>query len=144
MSVTVDANVLVYAVDRDSAFHDRALMALKALADGPELLYLFWPVSMAFLRIVTHPSILTAPMPADEAKANVAELLGRPHVRSPGETAGFWSAFASVSSGVPVRGNLVPDAHLVALMREWGVETIVTRDRDFRKFDGVRVRDPFA
>ncbi|GIV00558.1 MAG: hypothetical protein KatS3mg014_2173 [Actinomycetota bacterium] len=34
--------------------------------------------------------------------------------------------------------------HLVALMRENGVRTILTHDRDFRRFDGIRVRDPFA
>jgi hypothetical protein len=29
-------------------------------------------------------------------------------------------------------------------MRQYGVVPIVTRDRDFRRFDGIRVRDPFA
>jgi predicted nucleic acid-binding protein len=38
----------------------------------------------------------------------------------------------------------VPDAHLVALMLENGVRTIMTRDRDYRKFRGITVRDPFA
>jgi len=41
-------------------------------------------------------------------------------------------------------GNLVPDAHLVALMLENGVRTIMTRDRDYRKFRGITVRDPFT
>jgi hypothetical protein len=45
---------------------------------------------------------------------------------------------------VVARGNLVPDAHLVALMRQYGVSTIVSHDRDFRMFDGIRVHDPFA
>lgn len=42
------------------------------------------------------------------------------------------------------RGNLVTDAHLVTLMRRYGVRTILTRDRDFRRFDGIRALDPFA
>jgi uncharacterized protein len=37
----------------------------------------------------------------------------------------------------------VPDAHLVALMLENGVRTIWTRDRDYRKFTSIRVRDPY-
>jgi predicted nucleic acid-binding protein len=37
----------------------------------------------------------------------------------------------------------VPDAHLATLMRQYGVRTIYTRDRDFRRFDGIDVRDPF-
>jgi predicted nucleic acid-binding protein len=40
-------------------------------------------------------------------------------------------------------GNLVSDAHIVALMRDNGVRTILTRDRDYRKFTGITVRDPF-
>jgi predicted nucleic acid-binding protein len=42
------------------------------------------------------------------------------------------------------RGNEVPDAHLTALIREHGVRIIHTRDRDFRRFDGIEVRDPLA
>jgi hypothetical protein len=41
-------------------------------------------------------------------------------------------------------GNLVPDAHVVALMLEHDVGAIWTHDRDFRRFDGIEVRDPFA
>lgn len=41
-------------------------------------------------------------------------------------------------------GNLVPDAHVVSLMRENGVRTIWTNDRDFRRFSSLDVRDPFA
>ena len=42
------------------------------------------------------------------------------------------------------RGNRAPDAHLVALMREHGVSAIWSHDRDFRKFRGITVRDPFS
>jgi predicted nucleic acid-binding protein len=45
---------------------------------------------------------------------------------------------------VSAAGNLVPAAHLVALMRAHGVSNIWTSDRDFRKFDGIRVKSPFA
>jgi uncharacterized protein len=40
------------------------------------------------------------------------------------------------------RGNLVPDAHVVALMLQHDVPTIYTHDRDFRRFDGIDVIDP--
>lgn len=32
-------------------------------------------------------------------------------------------------------------AHIAALMRQHGVSTIYTRDRDFRRFDGIKVED---
>jgi predicted nucleic acid-binding protein len=43
-----------------------------------------------------------------------------------------------------VRGNLVPDAHLAALLLQHGVKTLYTKDTDFRKFDFLNVRDPLA
>ena len=41
-------------------------------------------------------------------------------------------------------GARAPIAHLAARMRQHGVTTIYTRDRDYRRFDGTRVLDPFA
>jgi predicted nucleic acid-binding protein len=61
-----------------------------------------------------------------------------------GEIEGFWERYRHVTEGVHVRANLVPDAHLVALMHQHGVSTIWSRDRDLRKFDGITARDPFS
>ncbi len=143
MSVALDANLLVCASDRSSELNERAVETLTALATGNEIVYLFWPVAMAYLRIATHPAVFESPLPPDEARANIAALLGRGNVRAPGEGRDFWRAFGTVADSLPLRGNLVPDAHIVALMRQYGVETIVSHDRDYRKFDGIKLRDPF-
>lgn len=143
MSKALDANVLLYASDADSPLHAPALHVLEGLAEGPELVYLFWPVAMAYLRIATHPSIFRAPLSRAQAEANLGQLIERPHVRSPGERDGFWTAYRSAAQPAAARGNLVPDAHLVALMHQHGLSTILSRDRDFRRFDGIRVVDPF-
>lgn len=144
MSATADANLLLYASDEASPFHRRAVEMVEGFAAGPALFYLFWPVAMAYLRIATHPSIFDRPLTPDDAVANMEGLLGRPHVRSPGEASGFWDLYRDVADETVVRGNLVPDAHLVALMRQHGVKDIWSHDRDFRQFTGVTVRDPFA
>jgi len=144
VSATVDVNVLVYASDDSSGFHAKALDLLDRLAHGTELVYLFWPVLTGYLRMSTHSAIFPRPLSVEAAMANVAQLLELPHVRTPGETEDFWRLYKETTSATVVRGNLVPDAHLVALMRENGVATVWTHDRDFRKFEGIRVRDPFA
>ena len=144
MSYAIDANVLLYASDASSAFHERALAFLQRCAEGPELLYLAWPTVMAYLRIATHPAIFEAPLSPAEAMDNVEGLLRRPHVRTLAEDDRFWGVYREITQGMVVRGNLVPDAHLVALLIQNGVTTIWTHDRDFRKFRGLRVRDPFA
>ncbi len=144
MSSTIDVNVLLYASDESSSFHAQALDLLERLARGPDLIYLFWPVVMGYLRMATHSAIFPRPLSVETATGNVGRLLALPHTRTAGEGEGFWHLYGAVASGAAVRGNLIPDAHLVALMRENGVGTLWTHDRDFRKFEGVRIRDPFA
>jgi hypothetical protein len=143
VSITVDANILVYASNTADPAHLTARALVEQLAAGPELVYLFWPTLMGYLRIVTHPAILPRPLTPVEATGNVAQLLARSHVRSPGEEAGFWALYHR-TAGDHARGNDVPDAHLAALMRQHGVRVIYSRDRGFRRFDFIDARDPFA
>ena len=110
----------------------------------PEIVYLFWPTVMAYLRIATHPAVFARPLSQADARANIEALLALPHVQTSGESDDFWRRYAEVADDVSPTGNLVPDAHLVALMLENGVRTIWTRDRDYRTFRGITVRDPFA
>ena len=144
MSYTVDANVLLYASDETSPVHAAARSVVQRFADGPEIAYLFWPTVMTYLRIATHPAIFARPLTAAEAIGNVEQLLAQPHVRTTGEQGRFWVRYREVADDAVPAGNLVPDAHLVTLMLENDVRTIWTRDRDFRRFPRVEVRDPFA
>ena len=144
MSFAIDANLLLYASDEESPHHERAITLLDEIAIGPELVYLFWPTVMAYLRVATHPTIFQRPLSHTDARANVESLLRLAHIHAVGEEDTFWGRFTEVADDVAPTGNLVPDAHLVALMLENGVRTIWTRDRDYRKFTGIRVRDPFA
>ncbi len=144
MSVTIDPNLLLYASDTSSPRHTRAAQLLGELATGPGLVYIFWPVAMAYLRISTHPAVFSQPLEPILARDNLAALLGRPHVRTPGEGKGFWPAFVETVSADVIRGNLVTDAHIAALMRQHGVSSIWTADRDFRRFPDITVLDPYA
>lgn len=144
MTATIDTNLLVFAVDESSPRHERARRLIEWIATGPQVVHLFWPALMGFVRIVTHPSIFARPLSAEAAEAAVERLIVRPHLRVGGELEHFWTAYRQTSEGVKPRGNLVPDAHLVALMRQAGVSTIWTHDRDFRKFSGITSKDPFT
>ncbi|MGI8945231.1 MAG: TA system VapC family ribonuclease toxin [Thermoleophilaceae bacterium] len=141
MSQTVDANILVYGVNEDAPEHAPARELIERLGQGPEIVYLFWPTIMAFLRIVTHPGILPGPLPIAQATETITELLLRPHVRTAGEAPGFWELYLD-TGGARSRANDVPDAHLAALMRQHGVSLIHTRDRGFRRYRGIEVHDP--
>lgn len=142
MSATIDANLLLYASDSTSPHHRAAQTHLQKLAIGPDLLYVFWPVIMAYLRIATHPSIFSSPLDPATAQANIDRLITRKHVRSPGEQPGFWSIYEDTTDGDVIRGNLVPDAQIAALMKQHEVRTIWTAGRDFRRFTGITPRNP--
>jgi uncharacterized protein len=143
VSTTLDANVLLYASDAASPRNARALKIVQQVAAGPEIAYVFWPTIMAYLRIATHPAVFDRPLPAGAAIENIEALLSRPHIRAPGEAPEFWRRYRSVAADAKPAGNLVPDAHLVALMVENEVRAIWTHDRDYRRFKGIEVRDPF-
>ena len=144
MSYSFDANVLLYASDRSSERHDAARVFLESCAARRDVLCLTWPTLMAYLRIATHPNIFAAPLTPEEALANVNALLTLPQARVLSERERFMDAYRHVTAGAIVRGNLVPDAHVAAILFQNGVGTLYSNDRDFRKFDAIEVRDPFA
>ena len=144
MSYSVDVNVLLYASDASSPKHPEAIRFLQQRAADPDLLCIAWSTLMAFLRISTHPRIFAHPLSPGEALGNVESLLSLPRVRVLSEGEGFLENYREVTAHFPVRGNLVPDAHLAALLRQHGVRRLYTTDRDFRKFDFLEVADPFA
>jgi predicted nucleic acid-binding protein len=74
----------------------------------------------------------------------VDALVRLPRVRVLAEADGFLDVYRDVTASAPVRGNLVPDAHLASLLLQHGVRTLYTVDRDFRRFPFLDVRDPFA
>jgi len=144
MSCAIDVNILLYASDEASPFAQRASEFLAELAAGRELFCIAWTTIMSYLRLSTHSSIFSHPLSPEEAMRNVESLLRLPHVRVLAEEEGFWDLYREVARSLPVRGNLVPDAHLATLMRQHGVTTLYTNDSDFRKFDFLQVRNPFA
>ena len=78
MSATVDANILVYASNQSDPIYPQAIQLVTRLASGPDLLYLFWPVVLGYLRIVTHPAILRRRRWSGAAADDVADPFAPP------------------------------------------------------------------
>jgi len=143
VSFSVDVDILLYASSTGSPLHSRAKELLQQCSTGSDLFCLAWPTLMAYLRMVTHPAILSPPLSVREAEQNVESLVRLPHVRLLSEQDGFWDLYRECTHDFVVRGKLVPDAHLATLLRQHGVRVLYTNDRDFRKFDFLDVRNPF-
>jgi toxin-antitoxin system PIN domain toxin len=139
--VVVDANILLYAVDAASAHHERSRSWLDASLAGAEAVGLAWVALLAFIRIGTSRAILPAPMTVDEAVGQVEAWLGAPAAVIAQPTARHASVLRGLLRETGTAGNLTTDAHLAALAIEHGAE-IVSYDRDFARFAGVRHRLP--
>ena len=144
MSFGIDVNILLYASDESSPLHRKAADFLDRCASGREVFCLAWVTIMSYLRMATHPAIFERPLTHDEAMRNIEALLNLPHCRAIGEEEGFWETYRQLTTDVPTRGNLVPDAHLAAILTGQGVTEVCTHDRDFRKFSVLSVRDPLS
>jgi len=141
--IAIDTNLLVHARREEAPFHDQARRILRGLAEGGEPWGLPWPCVYEFLRVVTHPRVFQPPTDLDAAVEDVTSLLESPSVVLLGEGPGHLAHLRPAVTGGRASGNLVHDAHIAALLREHGVEEIWTADRDFARFPGVRMRDPF-
>ena len=139
--VVVDANVLLYAVDTASMHHDGSRSWLDASLGGAEAVGFAWVALLAFIRIGTNPSILPTPMTTDEATDQVETWLSAPAAVIAQATPRHVGLLRGLLRDAGSAGNLTTDAHLAALALEHGAD-IVSYDRDFARFPGVRHRLP--
>ena len=87
---------------------------------------------------VFHP-----PVPLDRALSDLREILGSPSLRLLQETPRHPMVMETVLKTGAVTGNLIHDAHNAALCLEHGVSELLTGDRDFERFEGLTVVDPY-
>ena len=143
MSYSIDVNILLYASDQSNPKHMAAIKFMEGRVTDTELFCISWLTIMSYLRISTHSSIFSIPLSPEQALSNIEALLNLPRIKVLSEEEGFLDIYKEITGRFPVRGNLVPDAHLVAILHQHGVQKIYTGDRDFLKFDFLDVRDPF-
>jgi toxin-antitoxin system PIN domain toxin len=102
-----------------------------------------WPTVLAFLRITTKRRVYEQPLRIDEALAIVGSWLGRPCVSVLEAGEACWEILREMLVSAQASGPLVMDAFLAAPARENGA-TLVTSDRDFTRFEGLKRRYPTA
>ena len=140
----LDTNILVYARRVEAPHHREALRLLRSLAEGPRPWALPWPCVYEFLRIVTHPRVFQPPTDLDAALDDVDSLLASPTLSLLGEGPGHPAHLRRMAEAGRAAGNLAHDAHIAALLTEHGVREFLSADRDFARFPGIRVRNPFG
>ena len=93
-----------------------------------------------FVRLVTHPAVFDHPSSLEDAFGALNGILGSRHARllTPGRR--YWSILQEVVIDGHATGNHMFDAQIAAVCLEHGATTILTEDRDFRRFQGLTIR----
>jgi toxin-antitoxin system PIN domain toxin len=139
----VDLNVLLYAVNRDSAHHDVIRRWWENAINGDEPVGLAWVVLLGFLRLSTHPRVFPRPLDAGQAADRVDAWLAHPNVKIVRETDEQWRLLKSQLDETGTAGNLTTDAHLASLAIAHGA-TLVSCDTDFARFAKLRWHNPLS
>jgi uncharacterized protein len=141
--IVVDANLLIYAVDRDAPRHPPARRWLEDVLSAPRPVGFAWSVLLAFLRVTTRPGILVRPLASRDALAYADEWLQQPNAVTVVPGPHHWRILRKLLDASGTAGNLTSDAHLAALAIEQGA-TLCSTDYDFRRFAGLDHVDPLA
>jgi toxin-antitoxin system PIN domain toxin len=137
----LDANILLYAYDSDSAHHVACRSWLEAAFNSEEIVGLPWQTLLAFIRISTNSRATKRPLQNTESCEIVSSWLHQSNVKVIGAGEQFWEILQDQLREAKVMGPLVTDAALAALAIEHGA-TLCSVDRDFRRFRGLTLIDP--
>jgi uncharacterized protein len=140
--IVPDANLLLYAYDSDSPFHERARAWLQECLSGREAIGFTHPTLFAFIRIATNSRVYANPMTLAEAAEHVRSWLERrvsQVLQASADHAAEVIDLLQAAGGAA--GNLVTDAQIAALAHAYRA-VVHTADRDFLRFPGLRTRFP--
>ena len=98
-------------------------------------------VLSGFVRVATHPRVFDPPAGTKQALEFADAVRAQPTAVIVAPADRHWAIFERLCTTAGARGNIVPDAYLAALAIETGAE-LVTTDRDFSRFPGLRWRHP--
>jgi toxin-antitoxin system PIN domain toxin len=141
--VLVDANILLYAVDEASPFHERASSWLTTQLNGDRRVGFPWLSLVAFLRISTHERASERPLTPEQAVGFVSEWLEPEVSWIPLEGPGHARILTDLITRYRLQDNIISDAHLAALAIEHGLE-VCSNDSDFARFSELRWTNPVA
>ena len=139
----VDLNVLIYAINKDSAEHSRVQAWWENALNSEEPVGLAWIVVLGFLRITTNPRVFSNTLSSAEAIEQVEQWLAHPNTILVAETEQQWSVLKDLLRQTGTSGNRTTDAHLASLAIAYN-STLVSCDTDFARFSRLRWENPAA
>ena len=139
--IVPDTNLLVFAYDELSRFHDTASSWWEETLSNPVPVGLPSIVLLAFVRLTTHTALIQNPMTINQAEEIVSAWLRIDHVQILSPSGATFVLFFQLLSLLGSGGNLTTDAMIAALATEFG-GTVYSNDRDFGRFPDLLWRNP--
>lgn len=133
-----DVNVFVYAARREYPQHESAARWLTAAVADVEPVAVLDEILASTVRLITNHRIFTTPATTAQAFEFCEAVRAAPSAVTPSLSPRRWSAFAHLCTHLDLRANDVPDA-LIAADAIALDATLVTFDKGFRRFPGLRL-----
>lgn len=134
----LDVNVLVALFHAEHQHHVPARAWWDASTLDEQPFTVPDAVVTGFLRVVTSSRALTPRPTPRQAWEFVDTLFAQPTYLAFAADPRTVARFRTLCSMSAARGDLISDAYIAACAATYG-GTVVTFDRDFRRFDGIRV-----
>lgn len=136
-----DVNVLVYAFKGESPRHSEYRDWLNRAAAAEVPLGLVGVVLSGFVRVATNPAVFEDPADIDSTMDFLSALRAQSAAVDVSSGASHLSVFDTLCRHTRARANAVPDAYLASITIDLRAE-LVTADRGFARFSGLRWRHP--
>lgn len=139
--ILLDINVLLYAYDEDSPFHQVAGAWLEELFRSKEPVGLPWVTVWGFVRIRTNSRLGEKPRTLEETFDLVRSWLSVSGVTLVDPGPRHLELLAHLAQTYGARGPVMTDAVLAALALEYGA-AVASTDHDFSRFQEIRWINP--
>lgn len=142
--IVPDANLLLYAVDSSSPFHNSARLWWSDCLNGTVPIGLCHPVVFAFVRISTNQRAFEQPLSLMQVTQIVQSWHDRQITRTLYPTAQHTShVLELLSAAGSAGGNMVTDAQIASYAIAHQA-VVHTADNDFRRFPELECHFPLA
>jgi toxin-antitoxin system PIN domain toxin len=142
--IAVDANLLVYAHQSESEFHDRAKAVIESVRVQAAPWAIPWPCVHEFLSVTTNPRIYKRPATGEEAVKFLEALMDSAELHLLAESEGYIEKLKTLLTNPKITGGRIHDARIAAICLHHGVRELWSADRDFSMFPQLKVRNPLV
>jgi uncharacterized protein len=146
LAIAVDTNILVYAWDKQSPWHQRAADLMDRLELGTSEWAIPDSCLCEYYQTVTNSKKFTNPATPKEALGQIEFWLALTHVailcEFAGEDEDHWACFTDILAYAKIKGLDVFDAHIAAVCITHRVGELWTNDKGYSRFKGLTVRNP--